>query len=375
MFAAPLQHPEDPVRQPRRLAAVILLALAAPAAAQPARDTRDTVDRIVAAEMARQHIPGVALAVVRAGKLIRADGYGFADLEHQVPVTPETAFKIGSVSKQFLATGIMLLAQDGRLSVDDPVSKYYPDAPEAWRGITLRHLLTHTSGVVREGPAFDPLRVQPDSVVVRSAFVRPLEFPTGSKYQYCNVCYFTLADVIARVSGKPWDAFLAERVFAPVGMAATRTTTTTALVPHRARGYVWRDSGAGRYENAPDLLALRPSGAFLSTVLDLARWDAALYGTRVLTAASRAAMWTPAPLTGGGTSQYGFGWQLGALDGHRQVEHGGSLPGFRAQFTRLPDDSLSVVVLTNGDGAQPAGIAAAVARVYLARQAPARGGR
>jgi len=189
--------------------------------------------------MASRHVPGVAVAVVRAGKVIKAEGYGMADLEQTVPVTPQTVFKIGSVSKQFLATGIMLLAQDRRLSVDDPVSKFYPDAPESWRGITLRHFLTHTSGVIREGPAFTPLQVLADSVVIRSAFPAPLEFPIGSKYQYCNVCYFTLADVIARVSGKPWDAFLRERVFAPMGKTSTRTTTTTEVVPHRARGYVW----------------------------------------------------------------------------------------------------------------------------------------
>src|SRR5437868_9724371 len=137
-------------------------------------------------------------------------------------------------------------------------------------------------------------------------------------------------------------------------MRAARTTTTSELVPHRARGYAWRD---GRYVNAPEYLALRPSGAFLSTVLDLARWDAALYGDRPLTRASRDAMWTPVRLTNGGTSGYGFGWSLDSLDGHWQVEHGGSLPGFRAQLTRLPHDSLTVIVLTNGDDAQPATIA------------------
>lgn len=254
--------------------ALTAAAQSAPLSAQPARSPApDTVDRVVAAAMARMHIPGVSLAVVRGGKVIKAQGYGVADLEHEIPVTPQTAFKIGSVSKQFLATGIMLLAQDGRLTVDDPVAKHFTGAPESWRGITLRHFLTHTSGVLREGPAFDPMKVQPDSMVVRSAFAPPLEFPTGSKYQYCNVCYFTLADVIARVSGKPWDVFLAERAFRPTGMTATRTTTTTDLVAHRARGYTWRDSG---YVNAPEFRALRPSGAFLSTVLDLAKWDAAL---------------------------------------------------------------------------------------------------
>lgn len=327
---------------------------------------RDTVDRFVAAEMARKHIPGVSIAVVRAGKVVTARGYGVGDLENGVPVTPTTAFKIGSVSKQFLASGIMLLAQDGKLGVDDPVSKYYPNAPASWSGITLRHLLTHTSGVLREGPAFDPLQVQADSMVVRSAFERPLDYPTGSKYQYCNVCYFTLADIIARVSGKPWDVFLAERVFRPLGMTATRTTTVTDLVPHRARGYTWRDSA---YVNAPEYLALRPSGAFLSTVLDLAKWDAALYGDRVLTTASRQAMWTPTPLTDGKTSGYGFGWTLDSLDGRWHVHHGGSLPGFRAELARFPNDSLTVIVLTNADDARPDQIATGIARIYLAQRA------
>jgi len=324
----------------------------------------DTVDGLVRAEMARVHIPGVALAVVRGGKVIKAQGYGVADLEHEVPVTPETVFKIGSVSKQFLATGIMLLAQDGRLTVDDPVAKHLTATPESWRGITLRHFLTHTSGVLREGPAFDALKIQADSIVIYSAFARPLEFPTGSKYQYCNVCYFTLADVIARVSGKPWPDFLSERVFRPLAMTATRTTTTTDLVPRRARGYAWTEN---RYVNAPEFLALRPSGAFLSTVLDLAKWDAALYESRVLSKPSRDMMWTPVGLTGGvaQTFGYGFGWQLDSVDGHWRVHHGGALPGFRAEMARFPNDSLTVIVLTNADGAQPEAIAKAVARTYL----------
>ena len=338
--------------------------IAAPLYAQAARAIagRDTVDRYVAAEMARRHIPGLSLAVVRSGKLVKAEGYGVADLEHSVPVTPQTVFKIGSVSKQFLATGIMLLAQDGRLTVDDPVAKYITGTPESWRDITLRHFLTHTSGVLREGPAFDALKVQPDSIVIGSAFARPLEFPTGTKYQYCNVCYFTLADIIARVSGKPWEEFLAERVFRPMGMTATRTTTTVDIVPHRARGYTWRDD---KYVNAADLLALRPSGAFLSTVLDLAKWDAALYTDRVLTKASREAMWTPTRLTGGSVSDYGFGWSLDSLDGHWRVHHGGALPGFLSEMARFPNDSLTVIVLTNSDVARPGEIANAVARIYL----------
>jgi CubicO group peptidase (beta-lactamase class C family) len=298
--------------------------------------------------------------------VVDAMGYGVADLENGVPVTPSTSFKIGSVSKQFLATGIMLLAQDGRLSVDDPVSKYFPGTPEAWQGITLRHFLTHTSGVTREGPAFDALKTQPDSIVIISAFAKPLEFPVGTKWQYCNVCYFTLAEIIARVSGKPWDAFLEERVFRPMGMTATRTTTTTALVPRRARGYVWgRDSA---YVNAPEYIALRPSGAFLSTALDLAKWDAALYRDLPLTRASREAMWAQVRLNTGEPYRYGFGWSVDSVDGHRQVSHGGSLPGFRAAMARFPDDSLTIIVLTNADGARPDQMAANVAKIYFARK-------
>ena len=342
-----------------------MLSLAASFQAQPRPATKaDTVDRYVAAELARQHVPGMSLAVLRAGKVIKAKGYGMADLENGITVTPETVFKIGSVSKQFLAAGIMLLVQDGKIGLDDPVSKYFPGTPDSWQGITVRNFLTHTSGVIREGPAFDPLKLQPDSIVIKSAFEKPLDFPTGTKYQYCNVCYFTLADIIARVSGKSWDEFMTERVFAPMGMTASRTTTTTELVQHRARGYAWRDSS---YVNAFEFLALRPSGAFLSTALDLAKWDAALYRDLPLTEASRKEMWTPFKLAGGQWSNYGFGWQLDTLDGHWNVHHGGALPGFRAEMSRFPHDSLTVIVLTNADGARPDRIAAGIAKLYLGR--------
>jgi D-alanyl-D-alanine carboxypeptidase len=341
-------------------------------AAPPRTATGDSVDAFINAEMARTHIPGIALAVVRGGRTIKRTGYGIADLEHGVAVTPQTVFKIGSVSKQFLASAIVLLAQDGKLSIDDSVGKFFAGIPDTWRAVTLRHLLTHTSGIIREGPAFDPLKIQPDSVVIRSAFTAPLVFPTGAKYQYCNVCYFALADIIARVSGKPWDVFLAERIFSPLGMAATRTTTARDLVPNRARGYVWRSD---RLVNADEFIALRPSGAFLSTVDDLVRWNAALDDDRVLQPASRQAMWTPVVLTSGQRSGYGFGWVLDSLDGHSRTHHGGSLPGFRAEYARFPADSLAVIVLTNADGANPGALADRVARMYLRAAGRAPAGR
>src|SRR4030095_12141503 len=179
----------------------------------------------------------------------------------------------GSMSKQFLATGIMLLAQDGKLTVDDPISKYFADAPSSWSAITVRHFLNHTSGVVREGPAYDKHKVQPDRVIVQSTYAVPLLFPPGSKWSYCNVCYFGLADVIAQVSGTPWDAFITKRVFAPQDMTSTRTAKPDPG-PRGANGYFWNEKTflhAARYKVAGNHTALRPSGAFVSTVLDLAK--------------------------------------------------------------------------------------------------------
>jgi len=341
------------------LFAVVLATISCSARAQ--RAPADSIERYVRSEMERQHIPGLALAVVKGGRVFHVQGFGFADRERQIPVTPQTVFKIGSVSKQFLATGIMLLLQDGRVSLDDPVSKYLDGTPETWQAITLRHLLTHTSGIVREGPAFNPMLKLPDIDVIRSAYAAPLEFKTGTKFQYCNVCYFALAEVISRVSGRPWNVFLRERVFAPARMEATATTADS--LPNRARGYDWRDDSM---YVAPDWPALRPSGAFVSSVLDLARWDSVLYSEAILTRASKERMWTKPRLKSGAESGYGFGWYLDTFAGRSTVHHGGSLPGFRAQLTRFPSDSLTIIVLANGDDARPPLIAREVAEIMLA---------
>ncbi len=332
----------------------------------------DQVDDIVKTAMAEQHIPGVALAVMKDGHVIRGSGYGLANVELNVPVTTKTVFKIGSVSKQFIASGIMILAQDGKIALDDSVRKYLTDAPETWNAITIRRLLSHTSGLVREGPAFEPLKIQPDIQVIRSTYSVPLAFAPGAKWQYCNLGYFTLAELVARLSGEPWPDFLAERIFRPVHMDATRTTTTRDIVPNRADGYFWQD---GKLYRAPDYLALRPSGAFLSTVEDLAKWDAALFTDAPLTKASREQMWTAVPLNDGASSAYGLGWEVQRRAGKRSIHHGGSMPGFRSHFARFPDDRLSVVVLTNGNEAAPDSILWKVAAVWLpgVDQAPANG--
>jgi CubicO group peptidase (beta-lactamase class C family) len=319
--------------------------------------------------MLKQHIPGVSLAVVKDGKIIKAEGYGLANLELNVPARPETVFKIGSVSKQFISAGILLLIQEGKISLDDNISKFLDGTPESWKPITVRHLLTHTSGIVREAPGFDPLKVQSDADVIKTAYSLPLRFAPGEKWEYCNVGYFSLAEIIRKVSGKPWGEYLSDALFKPLEMNSTRTTTMTDLVQDRANGYGWRE---GKYVNAAIYLALRPSGAFLSNVLDLAKWDAALYTERVLKQPSREQMWTAVKLNGGTTYPYGFGWELDSVGGHRQIHHGGSLPGFRAELSRFVDDKLTVIVLTNSDNANPGTIALGVAEFYIPNLIPTR---
>ena len=329
----------------------------------------DNVDDYVKVQMERQHLPGLSLVVIKNQKIVKSAGYGLANVELNVAATPETVYKIGSVSKQFIAAGIMLLVQDGKISLDDNISKFLEGTPEAWKPITVRHLLTHTSGIVREAPGFDPLKIPADADVIKTAYSLPLRFTPGEKYEYCNVGYFTLAEIINKVSGKPWGDFLHERVFAPLGMNATRTTNMTELVTNRANGYVWRN---GKLQNASILFAVRPSGAFLSTVVDLAKWDAALNAGKLLQQSTLDQMWTPVKLNNGKTHPYGFGWELEPVVGHKQVNHGGSLPGFRAQLARFVDDKVTVVVLTNGDNANAAAIAVGVANFYIPGLLPER---
>ena len=343
-----------------RVATLALLAWAWCAAAHA-----DGIDDLVRAEMARQKLPGLALAIVRDGTIVKVQGYGVADVQRQVPVTPDTVFKVGSLSKPLIATAVMLLVQDGKLSLDDPVSSYLEGTPETWKGITIRHFLTHTSGVVREGPAFNPFKVQPVADVIRSAYPLPLRFETGTKWEYCNVGYFSLAEIIGRVSGGPWADFMAARLFRPLGMNAT--SLTDVAHPLRALGYAGKDNG----EVAPDWPAVRPSGAFLSTIQDLLKWDAALTSGSLLTEASRQAMWTPVRLADGSTHPYGFGWELGTRGGRRYIGHGGSLPGFRSAYARFPDERLSIFVLVNADDVDRDVIVKAIADAVTRTTAPA----
>jgi CubicO group peptidase (beta-lactamase class C family) len=328
----------------------------------------ETADRIVREEMRKQNIPGVAITLLHDGKIVHQTGFGMADLEHRIPVDAQTAFSIGSLSKQFIASGIMLLEQDGKIDLDAKVANYIGDAPDAWSKITIRHLLTHTSGLVRETPGFRPDQEQSDIDLIRTAYGVPLLFEPGEKFEYCNTGYFILAEIIARISGMPWPEFFQVRIFRPLGMTATRVTSLTDIIAHRSGGYDWTE---GHFANVLPYRALRPSGAFVSTETDMAKWEQALTKPGLLTKRSLETMWTRMRLNSGDTAPYGFGWRLESVNGAFEISHGGSLPGFRSFYARYPEKHLSIIVLTNSGSAEPRDIARAIAATV--RSADPRG--
>jgi CubicO group peptidase (beta-lactamase class C family) len=309
----------------------------------------DDTDDFIRAEMKSQNIPGLALAVVKNGEIIKTAGYGLANVNRKLPVTPETVFHIGSIGKQFVAAGIMLLVQEGRLGLDDPISKYLEGIPPTWNAITIRHLLTHTSGIVREEPGFDPSKVQNFAEVMKAAYPLPLRFAPGEKWAYSNAGYSQLGEIIRKVSGRPWSDYLSEKVFRPSGMNSTYLTDTKESIPNRARGYIDNDNP----RESDDWRALHPAGGFLSTVLDLAKWDAVFDTDKIISASTRREMWTPVRLNDGTSHPYGLGWELGPLDGHARVWHGGQVSGgsggFRSDFSRFSDFRLTVILLMNLD--------------------------
>jgi D-alanyl-D-alanine carboxypeptidase len=341
-----------------RLVCVLALVLL-PVFAQQLR--ADAVDDLVNAELARQQIPGLALAVMKDGKLAKSAGYGLANVEEKVPVLPETVFRIASVGKQFIATGILLLVEDGKMTLDDRLGALLDDAPPTWAPLTVRQLLSHTSGLVRESPGYLPILRQPDINVIRAAYPLPLQFTPGEKYQYSNVGYFTLAEIIRRKGGQPWPEFIAARVFRPAQLDATATTDQPPRGP-RATGYAGKE---GNWTPVTDALALRPSGAFHSTVLDLAKWDRVLDGDTVLKPSSRKELWTRIRLNDGSTHDYGLGWAVTAKGGRDMIRHGGSQSGFRTEYLRFPKERVTVIVLANADEAKPAVFAERVAELFL----------
>ena len=265
----------------------------------------------------------------------------------------------------------MLLVQEAVLNIDDPIAKHLDDLPPSWRSITIRHLLTHTSGLVRDAPGYDQYRDREDSEVIKTAYSLPLRFAPGEKWEYSNAGFSPLARIITKVTGRPWTEYLAEKIFRPAGMISTHPINTRVPLPNRARGYADNDT----LKQADQRRALLPSGGFLSTVVDLAKWDALLDSDGFLTEATRRQMWTPVTLNNGTTYPYGLGWELdgqGAVKGRRVVRHGGSVIGFRSEFARFVDDRLTIILLMNLHDVDWQTIVRGVAALHVPATMPSR---
>jgi CubicO group peptidase (beta-lactamase class C family) len=346
-------------------------------------DESAKVDVYVRGEMQRERIPGLALGVYRDGKIVKAEGYGGANLEWDVPVKADTIFQSGSVGKQFTAAAVMMLVEEGKVALDDPVQKYFPDAPESWKDIKIRNLLSHTSGLGEyesgprtkpDGPFYLRLDMTEDELYKRIAAM-PMDFKPGEDWSYRNTNYVLLGIVIHKVTGKFYGDYLQERIFKPLGMSSTRIISDRDIIPHRAAGYELVDGQPKNQEWVSPTFNSTADGALYFTVLDLEKWDAALYTEKLLKKSSFDQMWTVMKLNNGlpNKANYGFAWDIKETNGHKLIEHSGAWQGFTTHIARYVDDKLTVVVLTNLDAghAQPNKIAHTVAGFYVPGLIPA----
>ena len=325
----------------------------------------DEIDDLVRAEMVKSRAPAVAIAVVRDGKVIRAQAYGIADLEHNVPATTDTVFRVASMSKQFCSAAAMLLINEGRATREDSVRKWLPDAPEAWQTITLHHLLSHTSGMPDLNPedGFVFETTMSNDEFLKALYKKALKRKPGEKFEYSNPGYSVLGLIVGKIAGKPLEQVVQERILAPAGMDRTRYYTPGGLVPNRAMGYQRK---ADTLENA---LFIRPpmmqgSGGLMSTVVDFAKWDAALYTDNPLPKAVRDVIWA-AQANVDEDDKYGYGWFLRTKNGKHILRHSGGTIGFTSNFLRHLDDKLTVVVLENVASGGAVLLSEAIADWYL----------
>ena len=312
----------------------------------------DEVDDFVRATMEEQNIPGIAIAVVRDGKPVRVQGYGLANIELEVPVVPDTIFQTASVGKQFTAAGILLLAEEGKLKLDDPLALHLPSAPATWHRITIRHLLTHTSGISDSSDdLYEERRDYTEEEHLEISWKLPLEFAAGSQWSYSNTGYLILGILTSELTGMHWSEFLKQRIFEPAGMTTARLISESDIIKNRADGYERNEEGELRNQEwVPPSDNTLADGSLYMTARDMVAWDAALRERRLLSEASYDAWWTPVSLGDGITFPYGFGWELTEQRGRRLIEHGGSWQGFRAAIARYVEDKPTVVVLANAAG-------------------------
>jgi len=349
--------------------AAALLTLGAPARAQSRAALVARLDSIASAPVKSGSVTGLAVAVVKGRDTLLMRGYGLADLENQVPVTPQTVFRIGSITKQFTSAAVMQLVEQDKINLDDDITKYLPNVPAHGRRVLVRHLLNHTSGIpsyTDVGPRFATvmrLDLAHDSLVAIVAR-DSLMFEPGTHFYYNNTGYYVLGMLLEKVTGKPYGDYLAERLFTPNGLTSTMYCGTRRLIPHRAQGYERTSNG---FVNADFISMDLPyaAGSLCSTVGDLVAWTGKLASGQIVAASSYREMTTPVRFATGRPMTYGFGLSADTLGGRRIISHGGGINGFTSQLTYVPQDSIVVAALGNTASEAPGVVANAIVRALL----------
>lgn len=302
------------------------------------------------------------ILVARDGKPVVSKGYGMASIELAVPNAPDNIFRLGSITKQFTSMSIMMLQERGKLKVSDPICDYVANCPDIWKPITIRHLLTHTSGITNYTafPDFAKTTIlpTPNADMIARIEKEPLDFAPGEKFSYSNSGYYILGVIIEKVSGKPYDDFLQENIFAPIGMKNTGYDDPLKIIMNRAAGY---QKQAGKILNASymDMSVPYAAGSLYSTTGDLLKWDQALYTEKLVSRKSLDEIFTPWK----GEAGYGYGWGIAKKFGRREISHGGGIYGFSTYIARYPDDRVTVIVLSNIQSAPSGQIAGNLAAI------------
>jgi D-alanyl-D-alanine carboxypeptidase len=307
----------------------------------------DSIDDYIRAEMKRQGVPGLSLGVVKDGQVVKAEGYGFSNLEHQVPATRKTVYQSGSVGKQFSAMAAMLLKEEGKLKLDDPVSMFLPGTPDSWKPITVRHLLTHTSGIPEYTRLMDLTKNYTEEELLTKACSLPLEFKPGEKWSYSNTGYAVLGFLMSKAAGKFYGDYMKEKIFKPLGMETARIINEADIIPNRAAGYQYSFMKLKNQSWVAPTLNTTADGSLYLTIDDMIKWDAALAAGKLVSKESYDLMWTPVKTPDGKENKYGFGWMIEKSKGKRRLHHGGSWQGFTTYIDRRPEDKITVIVLTN----------------------------
>ncbi len=336
----------------------------------PAAERAARIDAFIDKEMKKLHIPGVALAVLSEGRILYGKGYGLANLEHQVPVKTETVFQSGSTGKQYTAMAVLMLVEEGKLKLDESIRTYFPDAPETWRPMTVRHLLTHTSGL-GDYPATTDLRKDLSEKELREfVYQQKLGFPPGEKFAYSNMAYAVLGTLVSQACGRFYGDFLQERIFRPLDMKTARIISESDIVPNRAAGYLWNGQQWKNQGWVSPSFNSTADGSLYLTLADVAKWDAALCTEKLVRRASLELAFTSGKLNSGKETGYGFGWFINRVNGHRVIEHGGAWQGFKAYIARYVDDKLAVALFVNVAGVPVERLAHAVAGLWNEALAP-----